>query len=136
MWLVVLLLALRAFVPSGFMPSVDALRDGRFEMVICSGTGGMRTIVVDSHGELVTNHRGNADGDNESDSQDDQSLHLEQCPFGAMASAVPLPSLAPTMQGAVLTATITPLAIRNDSRPPMPAQGPPLGSRAPPSILG
>jgi hypothetical protein len=70
MRLVLLLLALRIFVPVGFMPSIGALRDGRFEMVICSGAG-MQTIVVDSHGDLVKDHQG--------DGRDDQSLHLEQC---------------------------------------------------------
>ena len=128
MWLAVFVLSLRAFVPVGFMPSVDALLDGRFEMTICTGTGGMRTVMVDAHGNLVQTPGG--------DGQDNSSLHLEQCPFGAMGALLPMPAVAPVIVGSVVIESTQILVPRLHALPPLPAQGPPLGSRAPPFTFG
>jgi hypothetical protein len=38
-WLAALLFALRAFLPTGFMPDADALRAGRFQIIFCSAAG-------------------------------------------------------------------------------------------------
>jgi hypothetical protein len=129
MWLAICVLSLRAFVPTGFMPSVEALRDGRFEMTICSGAGGMRTVLVDANGDLVKAPHG-------SEGQDDPSMHLEQCPFGALGSLMAMPSVAPMVIGAAMIVRSLLLARRDTALPALPAQGPPLGSRAPPLRLG
>lgn len=132
MWFAVLLFSLRAFVPAGFMPSVDALRDGRIEMVICSGSGGMRTIVLDAQGELVAASQTPHDGD----AHDEASLHLDMCPFGVATSMVALTSMAPAMQVLAIASLSAVRPVRRTALPPLPPQGPPLGARAPPPFLG
>lgn len=41
LWLAAMLLALRALLPTGFMPDPGALRAGRFELVYCNAWGPM-----------------------------------------------------------------------------------------------
>lgn len=125
------MLALRALIPTGFMPQAEALSQGRFVMTICLGAGGMKTVLVDADGSPVED---GASGS--SSTRDDPSLHLEQCPFGMLAAMAVLPTAAPVVVSLLRIAIETAgYVARQLALPPLPAQGPPLGSQAPPSIL-
>lgn len=121
LWLALLALALRALVPAGYMPDARALHDGRLEVTFCSAAGGLSSLSValpsDSGGQ--TGHDAAGTG--------------AQCPFGMLAHIAPAAAAAPAP--IVLTAG-PPAQLPSDHRvlPPQPAQGPPLGSRAPPPL--
>ena len=125
MCLMMLVLSLRALVPAGFMPDAGALRDGRLEMTFCTSAGGLKTIAVDidTHGDPVPSSDGG------------QAHQSTDCPFNILTSLPAMPSLTPVLAGLPLLAWPVLLAPRHAVRPPMPAQGPPLGSRAPPFHL-
>ena len=121
--LTLLLFVLRAMVPTGYMPDLQALADGGVEIVICTPSG-IETIRVAPDGQPI----------GPSEKEDNGQSATPECPFhAAFAHAFTLPVLAP------LT-TITGLASANPSPtsedvPLPPANGPPLGSRAPPLTL-
>jgi hypothetical protein len=121
LWLALLALALRALVPAGYMPDARALHDGRLEVTFCSAAGGLSVLNV----ALSPDGGGKAGHD--------AAGTGAQCPFGMLAHVAPAP--APALTPIVLTAgphTRLPPAYR--ALPPQPAQGPPLGSRAPPPL--
>lgn len=132
------MLAVRALIPAGFMPQAEALRQGRFVMTICLGAGGMKTVLVDADGVPVEE---GASGINSSSShgegtRDEPSLHMEQCPFGMLAAMAVMPMALPVVVSLLRVAVdIGGHVVRQLALPPLPAQGPPLGSQAPPSIL-
>lgn len=118
-----LLFALRAFIPVGFMPDPAALQAGRLEIVICTPSG-LQTVAVDAAAKPV---------DPEGGGTQDKSAATE-CPFQApMAKAVvvPEPMLVPMPRPQAPEA----LLAASDQLPAPPARGPPLGSRAPPARL-
>ena len=120
--LLVVAMLVRALVPTGFMPDAQALRQGKVEITFCSAAGVIANLAV------------SLDTERSHGPQPDQLAG--DCAFGvigqpAIASATALPPIlvlraaidgAPYFTGAGL--------------PAMPAAGPPLGSRAPPSSLG
>jgi len=117
------LFALRAAVPPGYMPDVAALEHGYVKVVICTGTGA-QSLYVDAAGRPITG-------------QDDSGRKRvgTACAF-AMMSAQALLATAPI-------APLPPPGGAGDAAvphcvgvPPPPAQGPPLGPRAPPEFLG
>jgi len=123
LWLALMALALRALVPAGYMPDVGALHDGRLEVTFCSAAGAPPALAL----QLAAKSRSgkNAGHDNAGSGA--------QCPFGLLAHLTPAPAAAP--------AVLAPAAARH--APPRPAaralptqgaQGPPLGSRAPPFL--
>ncbi|MCC9162942.1 hypothetical protein LNA76_06330 [Alcaligenes sp. MMA] len=103
------------------MPTRSA-QDNGFAITFCTAGNSANTLWIDLIGQ-----DGQADSDTHQNQQD--------CPFGIAAS----PALLPTLDAPVLISLITYqpvlLAESNQTRPPLPAQGPPLGSRAPPLLL-
>jgi hypothetical protein len=118
--LAVLLLALRAFVPVGYMPDVAALAEGRVQIVLCSG----RTVAL-SHAGHEHDHGGQRPSDTRSG---------DECAFGvALGKALLLPGLADVPPPPHVP-TIGLAAGWYGGSTPVTA-GPPLGPRAPPSRL-
>lgn len=111
----------RAIVPASYMPTRSA-QDNGFAITFCTVGNSSNTLWIDLVGQ-----DGQADSDTHQNQQD--------CPFGIAAS----PALLPILDAPVLISLITYrpvlLAESNQTRPPLPAQGPPLGSRAPPLRL-
>ncbi|MFY0476120.1 DUF2946 family protein [Achromobacter marplatensis] len=142
--LLLLLLVARAWVPVGYMPDADALRQGRLALEFCVMGGGvwpgLRAPLTQpaaqphaqSHAQSDAHH-GNH-GDPGHGGPDGHGAAGQECPFGLSAHQVldvpPMMAVAP-----VLLRWLARTPLRVDSpRPAMPAAGPPLGSRAPPSI--
>ncbi|MFD4841320.1 DUF2946 family protein [Achromobacter sp. NPDC058515] len=121
LWLALLALALRALVPAGYMPDARALHDGRLEVTFCSAAGDLSTLSV-----ALSPEGGGKAGHDAADTG-------AQCPFGLLAhvAPAPAPALAPILVSAGRRTTLPPVY---RALPPQPAQGPPLGSRAPPSL--
>jgi hypothetical protein len=115
------LFILRSLIPPGFMPGIDAAGEGRIEVVVCTGAG-LKTLVLDEKGNPVA-------------PDDRQSGSADECPFGAVtAKAFLLPDALPQAPRPVSVQDRA-VDLRNLALKP-PAQGPPLGSRAPPLTLG
>lgn len=116
-----LLFVLRALIPAGYMPSTQALGEGHIEVVLCTSNG-LRTIVLDADGKPAepANHHPDAASD---------------CPFGAVTTKA---FLAPDSEFNAAEPARAESFVFNlhDLALQPPAQGPPLGSRAPPVILG
>lgn len=115
----VLLLALRALVPEGYMLSRAALAEGQFRVTLCDGYT-TREVTVDAEGNIVAEHG----------STDSQANH---CDF-AMAS------LLGTLAAPLALAAVLPPRLHSSPAPTSIAflrpqlRGPPLGSRAPPQL--
>lgn len=124
LWLAFLALLLRALVPAGYMPDTRALHDGRIEVTFCSAAGDLSTLRL----ALSPDGKGNAGAGTHSNADTGA-----QCPFGLLAHVTPAPASHTTplalASGRPAPAAPTPLAL-----PVQPAQGPPLGSRAPPRL--
>lgn len=119
-WMLLVLVLLRAAIPVGFMPDLQALRDGRIEIVICTPSG-LKSIAVPADvAAPVVSEDGSSNG-----------TVAHECPFDAVISQAILPAdpvadverSAHTADGPRNPASTT-FAIRS--------LGPPLGSRAPP----
>jgi hypothetical protein len=112
----VILFALRALLPVGFMPDLDALGGGRLDIVLCTAQGDA-PLPLDAGGAPAKPH-GSPGVD---------------CPFGmALAKTIVAPILPALPQAAAPIATVTRADPVAALRPP--SQGPPLGSRAPPIL--
>jgi len=149
--LLLLLLVARAWVPTGYMPDADALRQGRLALGFCTAGGnvmaalqslGTRQAPADGHQMMHGDAMLQADDGHPGHhghhgaGHDDERGAGQECPFGLSAHQIlNLPPLA-----AVAPVLLRWLAQRppkvDGARPPMPAAGPPLGQRAPPSIRG
>ncbi len=115
-----LLLALRALVAPGFMPDLGALRDGGFEIVLCTPLG-TKTVHADSEGQPAE-----ADRPLKTDARSG-----DECPFhhaGVQTLVAPQQTLLAAKSGGSLPLRLVPARF---SPKPAPV-GPPLGSRAPP----
>ncbi|HBT32599.1 MAG TPA: hypothetical protein DEB15_07080 [Pusillimonas sp.] len=113
----------RAVIPIGYMPDLSGGRDnGQFAITFCTVGGGTSSLMVDL--------------DSPSDSSSTDHIGNQDCPFGVVMTQ----ALTPTQEAVALVSVVThhpvPLLHRNRAQPSLPAQGPPLGSRAPPSNLG
>ena len=126
LYVMLLALALRALVPSGFMPDASALRDGRLEMAFCSGSG-VQTVVIDTH-----HHDQGAPASGDMPHQQSQS---NDCPFSVLSALPAMPAMDPAPVG--LPLLLSPILAAPYVAPAFAAilQGPPLGSRAPPFHL-
>jgi hypothetical protein len=124
MWLMAVILVLRALMPTGFMPDVGAMQGSRFEVAFCTGTGSVKSFTIESAG---------APGHS---SDSDKAERSASCPFSIMNAAVAMPSADLHLDGIPLLAWITSVEFRQSRHVKMLVQGPPLGSRAPPSTLG
>jgi hypothetical protein len=120
--LAVVLFALRALIPVGYMPDLGGLQEGQVQIVICTGTG-TQALLVDAAGQPLDedqtpDHAGAAD-----------------CFFAtAAATAFVLPATAPTLARPAFASGEP--AGRDALALVPPVQGPPLGPRAPPVLLG
>lgn len=112
-----------SLIPVGFMPDSSPARDGRAAITFCLADGEMSTGFV-----------------NLSDKSDQGSDHdattSTSCPFGLLAMQAVIPPVNVTVFMAAVLQRELPALVDNITLPPLPAQGPPLGSRAPPSNLG
>jgi hypothetical protein len=137
---------LRALVPVGFMPDAKALQVGQFELTLCSpvssagsaGSGRAMSIpwspTAPGSDDLFaeTNLFGTASAASAPTHPDESLAGPAGCPFSLLAAqgVIAPPEVS-------VSATATPFAPRaqlHPAAPPaLPAQGPPLGSRAPPA---
>lgn len=124
LWLAFLALLLRAVVPAGYMPDTRALHDGRIEVTFCSAAGDLSTL------RLALAPAGKGDAGAGAHSNADTGA---QCPFGLLAHVTPAPA-SPTTPLALASGRPAPAAPAPLALPVQPAQGPPLGSRAPPRL--
>ena len=121
LWLALVALALRALVPAGYMPDARALHDGRLEVTFCSAAGALPGLSV----PFPADDGGKAGHDTAGTGA--------QCPFGLLAHVAPAP--APALTPLLLApAGQAPSSPAPRALPIQPAQGPPLGSRAPPIL--
>ena len=121
LWLAFVAVLLRAAVPQGYMPDARALHDGRIEVTFCSAAGDLSAL------RLALAPAGKRDAGSHSGAETGA-----QCPFGLLAHLTPAPApfLAPLALAAAGPAPLH--AAVPAGLPTQPAQGPPLGSRAPP----
>ena len=120
--LTLFLFALRALVAAGYMPDLGALGHGQVQIVICAGDG-TRSLLVDEAGRPLA------------DQGSGETHHVADCPF-SMASAKafmpPAPAVFPGFPG--IDKGVFPPG--GDQILPPSAEGPPLGQRGPPILLG
>jgi hypothetical protein len=132
--LLLVLLAARAFVPMGYMPDVQALKQGRLALGFCAAGGGFFPGMPG-----LANPLAHADASHGHHGHHDSSDHVgagQECPFGLSAHPALLAPPAITLAPVLLGWWVQPTRHVDSPRPPMPAAGPPLGQRAPPRITG
>ncbi|WP_342365336.1 DUF2946 family protein [Allopusillimonas soli] len=113
----------RAVVPAGYMPDLSGGRDGRFTITLCTMLGSLQTQQIDL-----------ADDAGKSSSSD--GVSAQDCPFGLVISQALMPAQdVPLPAQAIVHATVA-VVHGHQALPPLPPVGPPLGSRAPPVVLG
>jgi len=124
---------LRALVPAGFMPDASALQAGHIELTLCSpGGASARAVTVDWSPPSRMTPSADAPASAASDHPNDPLADGTECPFSLIAAQgiIAPPELAVAMVAAPFAPVAehhAPLALA------LPAQGPPLGSRAPPT---
>lgn len=123
LWLAFLAILLRALVPTGYMPDARALHDGRLEVTFCSAAGDLATLKIALSPDDKRGGAGHSSADTGA-----------QCPFGLLAHVTPAPA-AQTAPLALAVSRAAPFPPARVAVPVQPAQGPPLGSRAPPFIV-
>lgn len=111
----------KALIPAGYMPDAQAAREGKLLLSIClpGGQAIAMPLVLESEGTAAT---------------PDEGAPLQECPFVLAATQAVLPELAVTAAHTPATRATAPRPAYR-SLPPLPALGPPLGSRAPPTYL-
>lgn len=121
--LAVLAFACRSVIPSGYMPVLSGEKGRTVVLTLCNAAGGNETLQLSipqqSKDTPTPEHAG------------------QECPFGLVISqgVLPVPG-TPALPVTVWQERAAPYVVHNRSLPPLPALGPPLGSRAPPSLLG
>jgi len=120
--LLLLAMLVRGTIPAGYMPDINALRDGRIAITLCLTPGAGASVQ-----EAWVNVWGDADH-NES-----LSAGELECPFGVLGNLAALESASGlSLLGLVLNWLSLP-RVTNHALPVMGARGPPLGARAPPA---
>ncbi|MCQ9616050.1 hypothetical protein L1889_04480 [Paenalcaligenes niemegkensis] len=113
----------RSVIPAGYMPDGSGGRHGKLAITLCSIEGGSRLLPLDlspqSGGPLSS----------------DKHTSAADCSFGLGLSQAVVPFHNELVLPGTLSRHSLQLLVRNYALPPLPAQGPPLGSRAPPSSL-
>ena len=122
-WLALFLFALHAVLPAGYMLDTDSLRDGRYEVVICTGAG-LQTVVLDKSGNRIA-PKGPTAPDRDG---------MQTCPFATVAGKALSAPGQPVFQLAHAVRTV-PAPLPPALAIPASADRLPLGSRAPPSLL-
>lgn len=113
----------RSVIPMGYMPDLSGGRDGKLAITFCTAGGGTSTMQLDLTGQPEQ-------------SSSDEHAGSQECPFGLVVSQAVMPSQVATVLIGTISHRPAVLLHRNHTLPPLPALGPPLGSRAPPSNLG
>lgn len=112
----------RAVIPVGYMPDGSQERGQAFAITLCIPEGGTSTMLMALTAAPEQSY------------PEDQAGNQE-CPFALVVSQDLLPlQVAPMVAGAITHWPLLHLH-HNRSLPPLPALGPPLGPRAPPSSL-
>ncbi|MGB6102957.1 MAG: DUF2946 family protein [Pusillimonas sp.] len=111
----------RSAIPAGYMP--DFSGGGGFSITLCSVGGGPTVMPLDLADE--SGKHASHDG-----------VGGQDCPFGLMASQAAMPGHDALALERTTSFHRVVAAIGSQALPPLPALGPPLGSRAPPSNLG
>ncbi|MCX5463186.1 hypothetical protein OSH09_03255 [Alcaligenes faecalis subsp. parafaecalis] len=104
------------------MPDSSGKQDGFFSVTLCAPGGTPSTVWMSLTGQ--------ADPPPSNDHAD-----IQKCPYALVLSQVALPSTALANLDAPVAHQPLLLVHRNQTLPPLPALGPPLGSRAPPANL-
>ena len=125
--LALLAFVLRALVPMGFMPGMDAHHGNQFVLMLCNPAGVESAYTLDLGHEFAQ-----ADKDQ---TQGDGGMSAQNCPFCLATAQAMLPTTDIVLHVAALVASDVPVAVYAGPSP-ITAQGPPLGSRAPPTHLG
>lgn len=118
MCLLLLALVGRGLIPTGFMLGHAPFNQGAIELTFCAPGGSFSKILLDS---------GHSDSDQAN----------AECPFSVLVhQALDIPNAGNTspLPVAAFSRPLPPSLYQ--SRPALPALGPPLGSRAPPLHLG
>ena len=121
--LAVLAFVCRSVIPSGYMPVLSGDNGRTIVLTLCNADGGNETLQLSipkqTQDSPVQEHAG------------------QECPFGLVISQGILPILdSPAMPVTVWQQRLAPFVEHNRALPALPALGPPLGSRAPPFLLG
>ncbi|HLU04179.1 MAG TPA: DUF2946 family protein [Advenella sp.] len=121
--LTVLAFVCRSVIPSGYMPALSGDNGRTVVLTLCTANGGNETLQLSIPKQSP-----------DAPSQDHAG---QECPFGLVIShgILPIPD-SPVMPVTVWQQRLAPFIGHNQALPPLPALGPPLGSRAPPSRLG
>ncbi|AFK61746.1 hypothetical protein TKWG_06525 [Advenella kashmirensis WT001] len=113
----------RSVIPSGYMPVLSGDNGRTVVLTLCNADGGNETLLLSIPKQSQ-----------ESPSQDHAG---QECPFGLVVSQAILPILgSPALPVTVWQQRLAPFVEHNQALPALPALGPPLGSRAPPFLLG
>ncbi len=112
----------RSLVPAGYMPDRSGEQDGFFSVTLCAPGGTPSTIWMSLTGQADP-------------PQSNEHADIQKCPYALVLSQVALPSADMASLDAPVAHQPLLLVHRNQSLPPLPALGPPLGSRAPPTHL-
>ncbi|HAP25636.1 MAG TPA: hypothetical protein DCR74_08395, partial [Achromobacter sp.] len=116
--LLLLLLAARAFVPVGYMPDVQALKQGRLQLGFCAAGGG----VFPGMPGLADPHTAHADASHDDHGHHDSSKHIaagQECPFGLTTYQALLVPPAVTLVPALLGWRVQAPRLTDIPRPPM-----------------
>ncbi|WP_353055945.1 DUF2946 family protein [Alcaligenes faecalis] len=112
----------RSLVPAGYMPDRSGEQNGFFSVTLCAPGGTPSTIWMSLTGQADP-------------PQSNEHADMQKCPYALVLSQVALPSADMASLDAPVVHQPLLLVHRNQSLPPLPALGPPLGSRAPPANL-
>lgn len=123
--LALLAFVLRALVPMGFMPGMDAHHGNQIVLMLCNPAGEESAFTLDLSDEVAQT----------SDRSQDEGMSTQHCPYCLATAQAMLPTADIVLHVASLAASDVPLAVYTGPSP-ISAQGPPLGSRAPPAHLG
>lgn len=119
--LTVLSFVSRAFIPIGYMPGLSGERDSTFAITLCSMGGATTVMTLDLSGDSA-------------DSGPEDPYGIENCPFGPGVVHKFAPGQDAAEPVGITSFSIAAAPVGFRTLPPLPALGPPLGSRAPPSI--
>lgn len=154
--LLVVLTFLRAFIPTGYMPDPEALAQGRFVLMPCPAAGDTPLQLSRIAYLEASRHEGHSAHAEHSS----HAAHAEQpalaaqgafanethhanhadagasldCPFSLLAHVTADLATPIALNGLPLQLAMVAAVPLQQSRPPLPAAGPPLGPRAPPSL--
>ena len=136
------LFLVRAMVPAGYMPDVDALAEGRLGIKICPAVGPGFAAAAQSSGHDHQGHHahdpsqvgGGHHGSNDADGNHSNDHSKDPCPFGTAVAKSFIPP-APLAIPATTTAHINGVSDTASEIVVIRPTGPPLGPRAPPLNL-